>query len=94
MQKRVIKSRYGHTVTLDDTDGGGGITIADRAGNQIQLDTGSNALKVKTQGDVSIEAQGNLTLKAQGQIDIEGMGVTVNGGAGTVDVKGSLINLN
>jgi len=94
VQKRVIKSRTGHTVTLDDTDGGGGITIADKSGNQIQLDTGSNALKIKTQGDVTIEAQGNFSVKAQGQVEIDGMGVTVNGGAGTVDVKGSLINLN
>ncbi len=92
--KRVIKSRTGHVVTLDDTDGGGGITIADRSGNQIQLDTGSNALKIKTQGDVTIEAQGNFSVKAQGQVEIDGLGITVNGGAGTVDVKGSLINLN
>jgi hypothetical protein len=81
-------------VLLDDTDGAGGITITDRSGNQIQLDTGSNALNVKTQGDVTIEAQGNMTLRAQGQVEIDGMGITVNGGAGTVDVKGSLINLN
>jgi phage protein D/phage baseplate assembly protein gpV len=94
VQLRVIRSRAGHTITLDDTDGGGGITIADKSGNQIMLDTGSNALKVKTQGDVTIEAQGNLTLRAQGQVEIDGMGVTINGGAGTVDVKGSLINLN
>jgi phage protein D len=94
VQKRVIKSRTGHIVTLDDTDGGGGITIADRSGNQIQLDTGSNALKIKTQGDVTIEAQGNFSVKAQGQVEIDGLGVNVNGGAGTVDVKGSLINLN
>jgi phage protein D len=94
VQKRVIQSRSGHNVLLDDTDGGGGITITDSAGNQIQLDTGSNALHVKTQGDVTIEAQGNMTLRAQGQVEIDGMGITVNGGAGTVDVKGSLINLN
>jgi phage protein D len=94
VQKRVIQSRSGHNVLLDDTDGAGGITITDRSGNQIQLDTGSNALNVKTQGDVTIEAQGNMTLRAQGQVEIDGMGITVNGGAGTVDVKGSLINLN
>jgi phage protein D len=94
VQKRVIKSRTGHTITLDDTDGAGGITIVDRSGNQIQLDTASNALKIKTQGDVTIEAQGNFSVKAQGQVEIDGLGVTVNGGAGTVDVKGSLINLN
>ena len=31
---------------------------------------------------------------AQGQVQIKGMGVKVDGGAATVDVKGSMINLN
>jgi phage protein D len=94
VQKRVIKTRVGHVIELDDTDGGGGITIKDKSGNTIQLDTGSNALKVKVQGDATIESQGNLTLKAQGSVEIKGMGVKVDGGGSTVDVKGSMVNLN
>jgi len=74
-------------VTIEDTDGGGGITIEDRSGNHIKLDSGTNALAIKVSGDASIECDGSLTLKANG-------GITVNGGAGTVDVKGTLINLN
>jgi uncharacterized protein involved in type VI secretion and phage assembly len=94
VQKRVIKTRVGHTVTLDDTDGGGGITIEDKSGNKIMLDTGSNALKIEVKGDASIEAQGNLTLKATGSVEIKGMGVKVDAGAGMADVKGTMVNLN
>ena len=94
VQRRVIRSRAGHTITLDDSDGGGGVTVEDRNGNKVFLDSAANAMQLKVQGDMTLEAQGNLTLKAQGQVKITGMGVNVDGGGGTVDVKGSLINLN
>jgi phage protein D len=86
VQQRIIRSRTGHTITLDDTDGAGGITIEDKNGNKMVLDSGPNKL--------TITAKGNLTLEAQGQVQIKGMGVTVDGGSATVDVKGSMINLN
>ncbi|MEO6527548.1 MAG: VgrG-related protein [Gemmatimonadaceae bacterium] len=94
VQQRVIQSRTGHTITLDDADGAGGITVQDRAGNSIMLDSGANALKITIKGNASLECDGNLSLKAQGQVEIQGMGVKIDGGAGMVDVKGSLINLN
>ena len=86
VQQRIIRSRAGHVITLDDSEGGGGVTIQDRRGNRIVLDSGANAL--------TVEAKGNLTLKAGGQVEIRGNGVTIDGGASTVDVHGSIINLN
>lgn len=94
VEQRIIRSRTGHTVTLDDSDGGGGITIEDKNGNKVVLDTGANALTIEIGGNVSVKAKGNLNLEAQGQIAIKGLGVTVDGGPATVDVKGSLVKLN
>jgi uncharacterized protein involved in type VI secretion and phage assembly len=102
VQQRIIRSRTGHVITLDDADSGGGITIQDKGGNKIVLDAQSDALtievkgnaSIKSQGDLTVEAQGNLTLKAAGQVEIKGMGVKLDGGASSVDVKGSPINLN
>ncbi|HEU5383690.1 MAG TPA: VgrG-related protein [Ktedonobacteraceae bacterium] len=102
VQKRVILSRTGHKIILDDSDGGGGITIEDKNGNQLLLDSGSNALKItikgdttlKAQGNLNLEAQGNLNLKAQGQLQINGLGVGIDGGASNVTVRGNPINLN
>ncbi len=94
VQQRVIRSRAGHTITLDDSDGGGGVTIEDKNGNKVALDSGANKLTIKVQGDADLKSQGNLTLEAQGQVQIKGMGVKVDGGAAMVDVKGSMINLN
>ena len=81
-------------ITLDDSDGGGGVTIEDKNGNKLVLDSKANKLKITVQGDANLKAQGNLTLEAQGQVQIKGMGVTVDGGASTVNVKGNLVNLN
>jgi len=102
IQKRVLRSRTGHTITLDDSDGGGGILIADKNGNQLFLDSGSNALNItvkgdaslKVQGNVNLKAQGNLNLEAQSQVQIKGQGITIDAGAASVTVKGSTINLN
>jgi phage protein D len=94
IEQRVIRSRSGHTVTLDDQDGAGGITIEDRKGNRIALESGSDALKISIKGDVTVECQGSLTMKAQGQAQVQGMGVKIDGGGGTVDVNGSIVNLN
>jgi phage protein D len=94
VQKRIIRSRSGHTITLDDSNGGGGITVEDKNGNKLALDSSANKLAIEVKGDASVKAQGNLTIEAQGQVQIKGMGVKVDGGAATVDVKGTMINLN
>lgn len=94
VQQRIIRSRSGHMITLDDSDGGGGVTIEDKNGNKVILDSGANKLTITVQGDAELSAQGSLTLEAQGQVQIKGMGIKVDGGAAAVDVKGSTINLN
>jgi uncharacterized protein involved in type VI secretion and phage assembly len=94
VQQRIIRSRAGHVITLDDSDGGGGITVQDRNGNKVVFESGTNALTIEVQGNVTVKAQGNLTLEAQGQVEMKGMGIKIDGGAATVDVQGSLINLN
>ncbi len=94
VQERIIRSRTGHIISFDDSDGGGGITIQDKNGNKVMLDSAANAMTVEIKGDVTVKATGALKLEAQGQVEIKGMGVKIDGGAATVDVKGSIINLN
>ena len=102
VEQRVIRSRTGHMITLDDSDGDGGVRIEDRNGNVVHLKTNGDELAVTTKGNVSVESkanmnvktQGNVTIEATGSLELKGMGVTIDGGGGTVDVKGSVINLN
>jgi phage protein D len=93
VQKRVIRSRVGHQILIDDTDGGGGIEIVDKSQNSVKIDTGSNSLKVKVKGDVTIEATGTIKLKASGPVEISGAKTRVEGQS-MVEVKGAMINLN
>lgn len=94
VQQRVILSRTGHLILLDDAENGGGITIADRQGNQIVLDTGQNALTISTKGNITLSSGTDLTLEAGGKLTLKGMGVEVDGQAASVDVRGTMINLN
>jgi phage protein D len=94
VERRIIRSRSGHTIILDDSDSSGSISIEDRKGNKIVLDSLMNNLTIEVKGDAALTAEGNLSLKARGQIEINGMGVKIDGGGATVDVKGTVINLN
>ncbi len=92
--RRVFRSRSGHTVTLDDGDDSPGVTVEDRNGNTIRLDTAADRLAVRVDGDVVFEARGDIALRARGRVEVEGAaGVSIDGGP-TADVRAGLINLN
>jgi phage protein D/phage baseplate assembly protein gpV len=95
VQQRIIRSRDGNMIILDDSDADGGITIEDKNGNSFKLSTRGNTLDVKAQGNVTLSSQGDLTLEAQGRVQIKsGAGVQVDGGGGFVEVTAPLIKLN
>ncbi|MFP2925249.1 phage baseplate assembly protein V [Pyxidicoccus sp. 3LG] len=61
--KRLIKSRSGHLITLDDTQDAEKISIVDKSGkNRIELDTQSNKVTIVSEKDLSIEARGDIRL--------------------------------
>jgi phage protein D len=71
VNKRVLKSRSGHTITLDDTDGGEEITIVDKTGsNKIVFHSPDNSLQITVQGDLTIESQGKITMKGATGVDV------------------------
>ena len=97
---RVIQSRSGHYILLDDTDGKEKITIIDKSGkNSIEIDSSKNSITMKADGDLTFEAKGkiNITSKTD-KITIDGknglalssaMNVNIAGGNGQskVDLK-------
>jgi uncharacterized protein involved in type VI secretion and phage assembly len=85
VQKRIIKSRSGHVITLDDTQSSEKIKIVDKAGQTIVLDSSSGAEKVEivdkagskvtmngAQRSVTIESAQDMTLSATGRVEITG----------------------
>jgi len=66
VQQRIIRSRLGHTITLDDSDDQPSITIVDKTGNnKIRLESSSNNLSIAVDGDVSLKAKGSVTIEGQ-----------------------------
>jgi len=100
---RLIKSRSGHIVRLDDTDGSEKIEIIDKGGkNKLTFDTKNDTIKIESAKDISVEApQGKITLKAK-SVEITSSEDTKVDATGKIDVtasstltlKGSTININ
>ncbi len=67
VKQRIIRSRTGHIITLDDSDNAPYIEIVDNTGkNTIKLDAKNNKLTVHLEGDMLFEAtKGDIMLKAK-----------------------------
>jgi uncharacterized protein involved in type VI secretion and phage assembly len=103
---RLLKSRSGHVVRLDDTEGGEKIEIVDAKGTQsIVFDTAAGTLTLTADQDVVIESKnGFLRLSGNKGVEITApagagkleaqQGLDVQSPGGQVNVKGTVINLN
>lgn len=102
---RLLRSRSGHEVVLNDAADGGGVTIETSAGHRVVLDdaentvtiadrTGTNTLTFDaTANAVDLAAGGSLSVSAP-TIELKGDGnVTVEAGA-VLTLKGSLVTIN
>jgi uncharacterized protein involved in type VI secretion and phage assembly len=78
VQKRIVRSRSGHNIVFDDADGAGSVTIEDKNGNQMMLESASNKLTIAVKGNAVIDAKGNIDIKAGGQINIKGALINLN----------------
>jgi uncharacterized protein involved in type VI secretion and phage assembly len=83
---RVIKTRMGHTVLLDDDPSAGGIKIADSGGNVVEIKTRDGKIVVRSSGDIELAAGGKLSIQGQRGVDIQSQA--------EVKVQGQMIRLN
>lgn len=103
---RVFKSRSGHIVRLDDTDGSEKIEIVDAKGKQsLVFDTAASTITLTADKDVVIESKNGM-VKLTGKKGVEitapdgagklesGKDLDIKSSGGQVNVKGSAINLN
>jgi uncharacterized protein involved in type VI secretion and phage assembly len=79
--KRIIRSRTGHIVTLDDSDNAPSITITDNTTkNTIKFDSKNNKLTVHFEGDMLFDApNGEIAIKGKTIKAEATQGVTVKG---------------
>lgn len=100
---RVMQSRSGHIIRLNDEEGKETIEIVDKSGeNKIVIDTAAKAIAITSHQDITLSApQGTITLdaknlafKSSADTKVEasgGMNLKANG---TMNCKGATINLN
>ncbi len=100
---RLIKSRSGHVIRLNDEDGKETIEIIDKTKkNKIVIDTSKDTIVITSnkditlsapQGTINLEAK-NIQLKSTAETKIEanaGMDIKANA---AMNIKGATINLN
>jgi phage baseplate assembly protein V len=84
--EKVIRTKAGHQITLDDTRGSEKIVIVDKTGkNSVVIDANANSITVTAQGKLVLNGKG-VEIKSGAEMKIEA--------TGTLDVKGATINLN
>lgn len=100
---RIIKSRSGHVIKLDDTEGNEKIEIVDaKEKNKIIIDTKDTKISIKSDKDIEIMApNGKVTIQAK---DIEAKSsastkIEANSGmdvkaTGNMNIKGAMVNIN
>lgn len=99
--RRTIRSRSGHLIRLDDTEGAEKVEIVDSTGNSVVLDAAGRRITVEAEGDVTIRSTGGtlrlegvrVEIRAAAAIDARGPQVQVVGDAVT-SIRGGVVTIN
>lgn len=75
VNQRVISSRSGHLIILDDTEGKEQIVIQDKTEkNSIIINSKDNSMTIKAEGDLIFEAGGKFILTCKGDFSLDSKG--------------------
>jgi uncharacterized protein involved in type VI secretion and phage assembly len=100
---RLMQSRSGHQIRLNDEDGKETIEIIDKTGNnKLVIDTAKNSITITSDKDITLSApQGAIKLEAKTLEFKSSSSTKLEAGAGldikssaTMNIKGTTINLN
>jgi phage protein D/phage baseplate assembly protein gpV len=92
VNQRIIQSRTGHVIVLDDTEAKQQVSIKTQAGHKVTLDdadgqekitiidkSGNNSISIDTTSSkITITAQGDLELNALGDVKVSGTNISLN----------------
>lgn len=72
VNQRVLCSRSGHKIILDDTDGKEQIIIQDKTEkNKIVIDSRKNSMTINVEKDLTLVAKGNASIEATGDLALK-----------------------
>jgi uncharacterized protein involved in type VI secretion and phage assembly len=91
VNQRIVRSRSGHVIVLDDSEGAEKITIQDKTGNNsIEIDSKQNSMMIKTAGDLTIDAGGKFIVKSKQDFSVETMAKGVISAKSNLDMQGQV----
>ena len=100
---RLIKSRSGHLIVLDDTDGSEKIELIDKGGeNKLTIDTIEETITISSSKDIKLSAPSGKIVLETGELELTATSTAKLEAASdmeiktdaTVTIKGSTVNIN
>jgi hypothetical protein len=78
VNERILKTRAGHTISLDDTEGSEKITIVDKTdNNKIVITSSDNTIAITASGDVKVTSTGKTIVNATADVTVDAQNATV-----------------
>ena len=91
---RVIHSRSGHLVRLDDSDGDEKIEIIDKTGgNSITIKASDNSIAISCTGRMKLQANG-IEITSQSDVKIQANSTMNVQSSATMTIQGATVNIN
>jgi uncharacterized protein involved in type VI secretion and phage assembly len=80
--QKIIRTKHGHEILLDDTQGKAAVRVKSAAGHVFEMDDEGKAVRITAAegGSVTVTAQGDITLKAP-KVTIDSPSIDLGGSA-------------
>jgi uncharacterized protein involved in type VI secretion and phage assembly len=92
---RLIHSRSGHLVRLDDTDGDEKIEVIDKtAGNKITIKSSDNSMRLECTGKMTLHATAGMEITCDADIKIQANATMDIESTAPMTIKGAMVNIN
>jgi uncharacterized protein involved in type VI secretion and phage assembly len=92
---RVVHSRSGHLIRLDDTDGNEKIEIIDKTGNNsLTFESSSNNITMTCNGKLKLQANQGIEIVSQMDVKVQAQTTMDLEATGEANLKGMVVNIN
>ena len=92
---RVIHSRSGHLIRLDDTDGAEKIEVIDKTGsNSVTIESASNNITITCTGTLKLQADQGIEITSQAGVKITANTTLDMEASAETILKGSIVSIN
>jgi len=92
---RVIHSRSGHLIRLDDTAGDEKVEFIDKTGgNSITIKSSDNSLTITCTGKLKLHADGGVEITSNADVKVQANATMSLQASAPMTIKGAVVNIN